>query len=83
MTKHFTHDGLPILTEHVCPPIPRACRMDWAAWIDGEEEFGCGHGDSEEEAIDHLKERWRWRTEVFEILKLEEDEAADEIFGRN
>lgn len=48
MTQH-------VRTEHVCPPIPTRS-MDWAAWLDGEEERGTRHGATEAEAIEALKE---------------------------
>src|SRR5690349_11954714 len=48
--------GKPIVTTHVCPPIP--CRRnDWCAYPDGEEENGnYGWGRSEEAAIADLIE---------------------------
>ena len=46
-----------VKTKHVCPPIPTR-ELDWAAWIDGEEERGTWHGPTEEAAIEALKETY-------------------------
>ena len=45
-----------IITSFVYPPIPiRTC--DWAAHVDGDEESGrCGYGETEEQAIQDLKD---------------------------
>ena len=48
---------LKIITDYVNPPIPIRS-MDWAAWIDGQEEFGpYGHGRTEAEALADLEEQ--------------------------
>lgn len=57
MNQPRTSDGRLIRTSHECPPIPTR-DMDWLAWVDGEEEFGSGHGETEEEAIEDIK--WKW-----------------------
>lgn len=57
MDQPRTSDGRLIRTSHECPPIPTN-KMDWAAWIDGDEEFGSGHGATEAEAIADIQEKW-------------------------
>jgi len=42
-----------ILTRHEPPPIPLRS-FDWRAWVDGEEERGCGFGATEVEALADL-----------------------------
>ena len=45
-----------IITSHDRPPIP-VRHLDWSACLDGQEETGpYGHGATEQEAIDDLKE---------------------------
>jgi hypothetical protein len=41
-------------TEYINPPIPDRSN-DWVAWNEDDPEFGCGHGRSEEEAIEDFK----------------------------
>jgi hypothetical protein len=46
-----------IITSHDYPPIP-VRHLDWSAYLDGQEETGpYGHGATEQEAIDNLKEQ--------------------------
>jgi len=48
---------LKIITSHDYPPIP-VRNLDWSACIDVQEETGTyGHGATEQEAIDDLKEQ--------------------------
>jgi len=42
-----------ILTRHEPPPIP-VRSFDWRAWVDGDEERGCGWGATEVEALADL-----------------------------
>jgi len=46
-----------IVTEFVYPPIPDR-RFDWEAHLDGDEENGpYGYGDTEEKAIQDLRDQ--------------------------
>ncbi len=47
---------LKIRTEYVHPPIPDRT-SDWAAWIDGDEEWLMAYGATKQQAIDALLER--------------------------
>ncbi len=48
---------LKIVTENICPPVPKRM-FDWVAHYDGEEEFGpYGYGSTEAEAIANLKKQ--------------------------
>ena len=47
-----------IVTVYSPPPIPTN-KMDWTAYIDGQEEHGCyGYGRTEQEAIADLFTSW-------------------------
>lgn len=45
-----------IITQHINPPIP-VRHLDWCAWIEGEEEGFKGWGDTEQAAIEDLREK--------------------------
>lgn len=54
----FVYTKLPknIKTEYSPKPIPLR-NKDWDAWIDEKEEWGTGHGLTEDEAIEDLLEK--------------------------
>ena len=45
-----------IRTENIHPPIPTRSH-DWQAWYDGQEEGPSGYGETEQEAVDDLREQ--------------------------
>lgn len=45
-----------IRTSFIYPPIPIR-QFDWAAWFDGEEEYLTGHGQTEQDAIEDLRQQ--------------------------
>jgi hypothetical protein len=45
-----------IITDNVYPPIPIRC-FDWCAYLDGQEEGLVGCGETEQAAIDDLKQQ--------------------------